>query len=573
LFCVGHEEENSISSPAAAATVLEEPVINVCSLLFDPPVDSCELKPYVSVSELNGNIYALNESANDQRVAFTWYRGAKRVCVNSSSSSSCINTATMQCLTCVKLSLSNVYFCSEKCLIQAWPQHKLLHNNKYSAHNTSNNNSKQWHYEDNNPSSIYSKFPSELVNDWEIISHDRSYIPSLDDVGRSLRLECWPVIKKAVPPNLSNNHTAEAAVLGKMQSIETSAVIAAPQPPPQRSLIYTEPIMNNTNNSAFKVLCYNVLAQIYATRHIYPYTPLWALQWDYRKNRILAEILRHQADIICLQEVQANHFEQFFSPQLNSSGYDGIFKRKTRESMSEDAAAIDGCATFYRRDKFALNEQYGIEYNEAARQQTSDRKALRRLMKGNIALVLVLEELQTAGNSSSRRQRKRRLCVANTHIYWDPDFADVKLWQSFILCNELEKLVLHRNLPLILCGDFNSLVNSSVYELLSTEHVQAGEDVFGSVANPAGILPPSHQLAHHLNLSSTYSSLGEPKYTNYTGHFIGVLDYIFYTRALLRCVACLDVDEESLLQKQTALPNPQYSSDHLPLVTIMEFTE
>ena len=34
---------------------------------------------------------------------------------------------------------------------------------------------------------------------------------------------------------------------------------------------------------------------------------------------------------------------------------------------------------------------------------------------------------------------------------------------------ELEKLVLLRALPLVLCGDFNSLTDSSVYELLTTQ--------------------------------------------------------------------------------------------------------
>ena len=70
--------------------------------------------------------------------------------------------------------------------------------------------------------------------------------------------------------------------------------------------------------------------------------------------------------------------------------------------------------------------------------------------------------------------------AANTHIFWDPEFPDVKLWQTWVLCQELEKLVLPRNLPLVLCGDFNSLVESSVYELLSTERVEQGEDVFGA---------------------------------------------------------------------------------------------
>lgn len=152
------------------------------------------------------------------------------------------------------------------------------------------------------------------------------------------------------------------------------------------------------------------------------------------------------------------HLFQYFAFG-SQAGYDGLFKAKTRtdgtvfaqgpNGTGETTNFMDGCAIFYKRDRFALSEQYGIEYNEAARQQTSDQQTLRRLLRGNIALVVVLEELTPAPTNGSvppRRQRKRRLCVANTHIYWDPEYADVKLWQTYVLCQELEKLVLHRNL-------------------------------------------------------------------------------------------------------------------------------
>lgn len=75
-----------------------------------------------------------------------------------------------------------------------------------------------------------------------------------------------------------------------------------------------------------------------------------------------------------------------------------------------------------------------------------------------------------------RTRRRRKMCVANTHIFWDPEFADVKLWQTWVLCQELSKLVLSRDLPLLLCGDFNSVPNSAVYQLLNTQ--QIGSDDF-----------------------------------------------------------------------------------------------
>ena len=74
--------------------------------------------------------------------------------------------------------------------------------------------------------------------------------------------------------------------------------------------------------------------------------------------------------------------------------------------------------------------------------------------------------------------------------------------------------MLHRNLPLLLCGDFNSMVDSSVYELLSQERI-TNKRVYDS--DPCGILPDLSELRHRLPLVSLYASIGEPKYTNFTG--------------------------------------------------------
>lgn len=74
----------------------------------------------------------------------------------------------------------------------------------------------------------------------------------------------------------------------------------APLPPPGRQQIYTQHHMQ-TAGQPFRTLCYNVLAQIYATKQMYPYCELWALSWSFRKKAILREILQHNADIICLQ--------------------------------------------------------------------------------------------------------------------------------------------------------------------------------------------------------------------------------------------------------------------------------
>jgi len=63
--------------------------------------------------------------------------------------------------------------------------------------------------------------------------------------------------------------------------------------------------------------------------------------------------------------------------------------------------------------------------------------------------------------------------VANPHMTWDPQYADVKLVQTVLLMDELQRTVARgvfgsrEALPMIICGDFNSLPSSPVYQFLS----------------------------------------------------------------------------------------------------------
>lgn len=63
----------------------------------------------------------------------------------------------------------------------------------------------------------------------------------------------------------------------------------------------------------------------------YPYCDSWALSWPYRRAIILRELEELQGDVVCLQEVQADYYEQHISPFMNELGYDGLFKQKSRD--------------------------------------------------------------------------------------------------------------------------------------------------------------------------------------------------------------------------------------------------
>ncbi|GLT96233.1 hypothetical protein SLE2022_138740 [Rubroshorea leprosula] len=57
-----------------------------------------------------------------------------------------------------------------------------------------------------------------------------------------------------------------------------------------------------------------------------------------------------------------------------------------------------------------------------------------------------------------------------------------------------------------------------------------------------------------------------PLFTNCTRDFIGTLDYIFYTADSLAVESLLELLDEDSLRKDTTLPSPEWSSDHIALL-------
>lgn len=406
-------------------------------------------------------------------------------------------------------------------------------------------------------------FADPLPNPMQVtqVAFIRNYAPTADDVGHVLELVCRYIQRNA------DGSVHEGPPL----SIRSSTVLRLPDMPPDRrmcSLPHGEMYSMKTRRpGTFRVMTYNILAEIYATKDHFPekQCPSWALAWTFRKRRLIAEMASYNSDVICLQEVQADHFEDHFQLYFQRKGYESCFKGKTRESMGRKGK-IDGCATFYRKEIFNLREQYGVEYNTIAQSRTKEPRILNRVLKGNVGQILILDTYDGSGP----------VIIANTHLYWDPDLADVKLFQVDAFMQELELLIQSRGLPqdipIILAGDFNSTPESSVYELLSNGACMLSKNDIPD----DGHLLNTCRLRHNLRMSSTYSQLGgEPAFTNYTFTFKGVLDYIWYGTDSLVATAFLEIPSESgllrnhakdLSEDETGIPNEHWSSDHIALV-------
>ncbi|XP_030448950.1 carbon catabolite repressor protein 4 homolog 1-like [Syzygium oleosum] len=580
----------------------------------DIPIVGCELTPYVLLRRPDKSLSTedVPESApvDGHFLRYKWYRiqSDKKVAVCSVHPS---EQATLQCLGCVKakIPVAKSYHCSPKCFSDAWQHHRVLHDRAASAVSENGNEEEELFGRFNSSGSGVvntalsgSLSSSTLTNGsaplypqtvtqrsggvtWIEVGRSKTYTPSADDIGHVLKFECVVV-------------DAETKLLvGHVNTILTSCVIPAPSPSPRRLIPVSGVDMvgnvdsdDRVSSGTFTVLSYNILADVYASSEFYSYCPSWALSWQYRRQNLLREIVGYRADIVCLQEVQSDHFEEFFAPELDKHGYEALYKKKTSEVYGGNINTIDGCATFFRRDRFSNVKKYEVEFNKAAQSltealvpSTQKKTALNRLVKDNVALIAVLEA-KFSNQGGDNLGKRQLLSVANTHINVPQELKDVKLWQVHTLLKGLEKIAASADIPMLVCGDFNSVPGSAPHSLLAMGKVDLLHPDL--LIDPLGILRPPGKLAHQLLLVSAYSSFArmgagrgleqqkrrldsttnEPLFTNCTRDFIGTLDYIFYTADSLTVESLLELLDEDSLRKDTALPSPEWSSDHIALL-------
>ena len=291
-------------------------------------------------------------------------------------------------------------------------------------------------------------------------------------------------------------------------------------------------------------------------------------------------------------------YNEYFRPNLASEDYKGVYWPKSRaQTMGEkEAKIVDGCAIFYKNTKYVLLDKQLIVFSREAINRPDmkgEHDVYNRIMpKDHIAVVAFLENRATGS----------RLIVVNTHLAWEGWFADVKVIQVAILMEQLGKLTkeyakwppckdkeLYRyanedsldgveeprpvpgpslkyedpiQIPLLVCGDFNSMGDSGVHELitsgsLSSSHPDLGNQKYGDFTR--------NGMSHPFSLKSAYSNIRNWPYTNYTPDFQEVIDYIWYSTNALQVTGLLGEVEPEYMRKVPGFPNWHFPSDHLAL--------
>lgn len=435
----------------------------------------------------------------------------------------------------------------------------------------------------------------ELINLRELLLNNNFLRALPHEIGKLFHLQVLGLHGNPLQKEIISIYNEPNGTQKLLTYLLDNLTITAP-PPPQRPWIPLARPNKQRPACIFTVMCYNVLCDKYATRQMYGYCPSWALEWDYRKKAIIDEIRHYSADIISLQEIETDQFYQFFKPELKNDGFEGIFSPKSRaKTMSENERKyVDGCAIFFRSSKFSLIKEHLIEFNQLAmaNAEGSDDMLNRVMPKDNIGLAALLKVKENAWEPMNPEvtQISQPILVCTAHIHWDPEFCDVKLIQTMMLCNELKTIIDEANcslrpghkfdsnsVQLLLCGDFNSLPNSGVIEFLGSgrvamDHLDFKERLYKSCLQRL-ISNETNEFNHGFKLASAYSEDIMP-YTNYTHDFKGIIDYIFYTKTGMVPLGLLGPISQDWLRENKVFgcPHPHIPSDHFPLLVELELT-
>lgn len=320
--------------------------------------------------------------------------------------------------------------------------------------------------------------------------------------------------------------------------------------------------------ASFSVLQWNTLADGLAQHGEFIEAPPQALCWSSRSSLLLQELQQANADIVCLQEV--NRFDDFFEPQLSQMEYQGLFLPKAASPCQQYGFPPDGCAIFFKRDRFKLMQQpKGLCFQDGS-QSPCNQGLLSATLVDRVSgrtLLLVCTHFKAKegqANELIREHQAQQLL----------EFVSLEL---AALCSGKGNGSNGSNggggAPhLIVCGDLNTTPDARACQALRSHPAQlaslwdypvegacsgAGDDAAASPLQGAAAEGEAHSVAIPFTTWKLRPG-GEKRRT---------IDYVWYTANSLvplqrwSMPSCTDIGP-------AALPSLRYGSDHLAVCAV-----
>jgi endonuclease/exonuclease/phosphatase family metal-dependent hydrolase len=262
--------------------------------------------------------------------------------------------------------------------------------------------------------------------------------------------------------------------------------------------------------------------------HIHPQN----LKWSNRFPRILTSLVNAHTDLIVLQEVDKNCFDEDFLPGLRQWGYDGVLQ--FRKSYEKHAW---GCATFWKTCSF---EHSSTDHRSRA-------------------ILTFLKETKTG----------EAWCIANCHLEGHPLRVEKRLMQVQSLLQRMQFAGFGAGNNIIIAGDFNCGTEGASSQWLMEGKLPSKRQVFEFGQSLQNC---SKYGAHPFRFACAYDvNDTEPSYRQHPrgGHRV---DHIFVESSAMDVVGRRQLASEKLDLECCRLgsPNKINGSDHLPIGAVVQ---
>ena len=240
-----------------------------------------------------------------------------------------------------------------------------------------------------------------------------------------------------------------------------------------------------------RIVSWNVLAHAYLSRRSHRNLPpsyedvvFQPKRRNSLINKVLKKLFSLELDIICLQEVdlpivettlREYNFEGASTPTIRGGGAGG---------------RVDACCIYWNTNDWTLIEEDLIQFDDLAtlpsklttnigtsaatpaaatatavdviKLDSNFQGVQQSLLRRNVGIVVRLQH---------RTSESTRIVVANSHLYWNPEFDYVKLCQAHYAVERTRSFA--NGDPIVFCGDLNSQPGGPVHEYLTRGKVNA----------------------------------------------------------------------------------------------------
>eukprot|EP01035_Chromulina_nebulosa_P019583 gene19583-25486_t len=446
-------------------------------------------------------------------------------------------------------------------------------------------------------------------------NRDLESLSDIDDIDTNIEEEIAYYSNKSL-------HEIKIYLIEKLALFQLNNVINKVMVPLARSFIPLSTIEHKKLiiHSNLRVLQFNILADGLAGLRAdfggFSRVHSEDIIWDNRKHKLIHEIIQYNPDIITLQE--CDHYYDFFLPQLNNIGYDGLYAPKPASACLEVSPNADGCCIFVKRSKikFVSSETLTFTLSQADINEESTRDEDKQIRVQNQVALIAICELMIDALQSETDSPPPQLVIATTHLKAMKTVVGEKYRVREVLqlldavtrvINSLQQLS-SKPPAVIITGDLNASPTDCAtgYPALTYATMKNHSLGLRSVLNDdiprenIGVLGKLHQTNPQINawppIPATAPSVSDLVnanpgiWTTWKARFKKgnerimkhCIDYILYSpqtptpsihsKIGIRAINVLDLfDDASVSEK--LLPSDTYPSDHLAIAADLQIIE